>query len=113
VPMLAPRGEATPAGMVRIPWRAYYDEEPPIEAAPDFDAAEPAPPLGEASQPTHELASEQPYYKSAPAQGRPPEGQWPAGTKVTLVESGGSYSQVTSENGITAFVLASALRPLK
>jgi phosphatidylserine/phosphatidylglycerophosphate/cardiolipin synthase-like enzyme len=112
VPMLAPHGEATPAGMVRIPWRAYYDEEPPTEAAPASDP-EPAQSRSEASQPAHELASEQPYYKSGPAQGRPPEGQWPAGTKVTLRETGGSYSRVTSENGVTAFVLASALLPLQ
>ena len=30
-PMIAMPGEPTPAGMIRIPWRAYYDEESPFE----------------------------------------------------------------------------------
>lgn len=34
------------------------------------------------------------YYASSPAQGRPPDGELPAGTAVEIIENSGSYSLV-------------------
>lgn len=49
------------------------------------------------------------YYESSPAQGRPPDGELPAGTTVKLLEESGSYSLVTWE-GRRAWVAVDALR---
>jgi NitT/TauT family transport system substrate-binding protein len=60
---------------------------------------------------THTLTRDEPYYLTGPQQGRPPEGTFKAGTKFKLVESGGSYSRVTAEDGTTAWVATDSLRP--
>ena len=50
------------------------------------------------------------YYTTGPQQGRPPDGQFPAGTKVNLIEDAGSYVSVRSDGGIEAYVTADAVR---
>ena len=60
---------------------------------------------------THTLIRDEPYYLTGPQQGRPPEGTFKSGTKVKLLESAGSYSRVTAEDGTTAWVAAEALKP--
>ena len=62
---------------------------------------------------THELIKDEPYYTTGPQQPRPPDGTFKAGTKVVLVKEAGSYSQVTSETGVTAYVSTASLRQLK
>ena len=52
------------------------------------------------------------YYLTGPQQARPPEGKFKPGTRVRLVRSAGSYSQVTSETGITAYVATAALKKI-
>jgi NitT/TauT family transport system substrate-binding protein len=83
----------------------------------EFAASAPTPATAPSTAPstgfTHALAKDEPYYLTGPQQGRPPEGTFKSGTKVRLVESGGSYSRVTAEDGTTAWVSASALQPLR
>ncbi len=61
----------------------------------------------------HEVTRDEPYYTTSPAQGRPPDGIFKAGTKVTVTEDAGSYSRVVSEDGITAYVATDALKPIE
>lgn len=61
---------------------------------------------------SHEVTRDEPYYTTSPAQAKPPDGTFKAGTKVTLTEDGGSYSQVVSEDGIAAYVATDALKPI-
>lgn len=35
------------------------------------------------------------------------------GTKVFIVRESGSYSQVTAENGMTAYIAADSLKPIE
>ena len=53
------------------------------------------------------------YYLIGPQQARPPEGKFKPGTRVRNVRGAGSYSQVASETGVTAFVAPAALQPIK
>jgi uncharacterized protein YgiM (DUF1202 family) len=39
----------------------------------------------------------------------PPDGKLAAGTKVTVVEEGGSYVRVVSEGGVAAWVVREAV----
>ncbi|MFO1092578.1 MAG: MG2 domain-containing protein [Planctomycetaceae bacterium] len=55
------------------------------------------------------LKSDAEYYKASPAQMSPPDGTFPAGTKVTVIRRAGSYSLVRSADGIEAFVATDAL----
>ena len=50
------------------------------------------------------------YYLTGPQQARPPDGSFEKGTRVALVLDAGSYSLVTSQSGITAYVSSDALR---
>ncbi len=61
---------------------------------------------------THQLWQPSLFYLSGPQQGRPPDGEFRAGTLVRIVEEAGSYILVQSEENITAFVDASALAPI-
>lgn len=61
---------------------------------------------------THELTQDEEYYTTGPQQARPPDGEFPAGAKVVLVDDAGSYSLVTSETGVTAYVATGSLKPL-
>jgi hypothetical protein len=60
---------------------------------------------------THTLIQDEPYYTESPAQARPPDGTFKAGTKVTLIRSTGSYSEVRAENGVQGYVRTDQLKP--
>lgn len=60
---------------------------------------------------THTLKSDAEYYLDSPAQGRPPDGTWKAGTAVTLIAEEGSYARVKSAEGVEAHVSSAALQP--
>ncbi len=62
---------------------------------------------------THVISGEEVYYLDGPQQMRPPDGKFPAGTRVELVQDSGSYSMVVSEDGIRAYVSTGALKPLE
>ncbi len=62
---------------------------------------------------THELTQDEVYYIDGPQQQRPPDGTFEKGTKVSLLQDAGSYSLVTSEADVTAYVATDALRPLE
>jgi len=62
---------------------------------------------------THELVEDAVYYIGGPQQPEPPNGTFEKGTKVILLQDAGSYSQVTSEDDVTAYVATDALEPLK
>ena len=59
---------------------------------------------------SHVIAAETEYYTTGPQQGRPPDGKFPAGTKVSVVEESGSYVLVKSEGGVEAYVAADAVK---
>ncbi len=62
---------------------------------------------------THTVKMATEYYTGGPQQSRPPDGQLPPGTKVKIVEDAGSYVLVDAENGVNAFVSASALEEVR
>ena len=62
---------------------------------------------------THVLTVETEYYLGGPQQARPPDGQFTAGLKVKLIEQAGSYFQVESESGVTAYIAADALQRIE
>ena len=49
------------------------------------------------------------YYLGGPQQARPPDGTFVKGTRMVLVRDSGSYSLVTSESGLTAYVATGSL----
>ena len=55
---------------------------------------------------THIISCETDYYTTGPQQNRPPDGTYPAGTRVNIVEDAGSYVLVRSEDTIEAYVTA-------
>ena len=58
---------------------------------------------------THVVMHDEPYYLTGPQQGRPPDGNLVAGTHVRILEDGGSYARVETEDGLTAWVSKSAI----
>ncbi len=80
-------------------------------AQTDLGSASDAPPDAKAF--THTIAAETEYYTTGPQQGRPPDGEFPAGTKVNVVEPAGSYSRVEAETGVTAYVATDAIKPME
>jgi serpin B len=62
------------------------------------------------SELSHVIAAETEYYTTGPQQGRPPDGKFPAGTKVSIVEEAGSCVLVDSEGGVEAYVTADAVK---
>ncbi len=58
------------------------------------------------SGPSHVILSETEYYTTGPQQGRPADGKFAAGTKVSILEEAGSYVLVRSEGGVEAYVAA-------
>jgi outer membrane protein assembly factor BamB len=62
-----------------------------------------------ASEFSHVIAAETEYYTTGPQQGRPPDGKFSAGTKVSIVEEAGSYVFVRSKSGVEAYVASDAL----
>jgi uncharacterized protein YgiM (DUF1202 family) len=59
---------------------------------------------------SHVITTEAEYYTTGPQQGRPPDGKFPAGTKVTIVREEGSYTLVRSEAGVEAYVSSDAVK---
>ncbi len=62
------------------------------------------------SELSHVIAAETEYYTTGPQQGRPPDGKFPAGTKISIAEDAGSYVRVQSDGGIEAYVAADAVK---
>lgn len=58
---------------------------------------------------SHVVAAETEYYTTGPQQGRPPDGTFPTGTKVNIVEQSGSYVLVQSAGGVEAYIAADAV----
>lgn len=56
------------------------------------------------------IAAETEYYTTGPQQGRPPDGMFPAGKKVKIVEEAGSYTLVQSQGGVKAYVATDAIK---
>jgi type II secretory pathway pseudopilin PulG len=59
---------------------------------------------------SHVIATETEYYTTGPQQGRPPDGKFPAGTKVIILQEAGSYTQIRSKDGIEAYVSSDAIK---
>jgi serpin B len=62
---------------------------------------------------SHVIATDSEYYTTGPQQGRPPDGTFPADTKVSIVEESGSYLLVKSEAGVEAYVSGDAVKQTK
>ena len=62
------------------------------------------------SEISHAIVAETEYYTTGPQQGRPPDGKFPAGTKVNVVEEAGSYVLVKSDGGVEAYVAADSVK---
>ena len=62
---------------------------------------------------THEVTTDQPYYYNSPQQATPPDGRFPAGTKVKLLtRDGGPMCQVVDARGLCVMTAWSGLRAL-
>lgn len=59
---------------------------------------------------THVITADTEYYTSGPQQGRPPDGNLPAGTKVELLREAAAYSQVRTQDGLVAYVATGVLK---
>ena len=55
------------------------------------------------------ITSKTVYYVSGPQQSRPPEGEFAAGTRVTIAKMNGAYLLVTDKKGLTAWVSADSV----
>ena len=76
---------------------------------PDNALIEPPP-----NQFTHELTQQQSYYFTGAHQSSPPDGEFPAGTKVVLmVYHGGGYCRVIDEQGLYVETDYKGLRKIK
>ncbi|GIW90052.1 MAG: serine/threonine protein kinase [Pirellulaceae bacterium] len=62
---------------------------------------------------THELAAETEYYLVSPAQMRPPDGRWPRGFRLRVLQQAGSYWRVRAEDGTEAYVAHENIRQLE
>jgi hypothetical protein len=62
---------------------------------------------------SHVIKFETDYYATGPQQGRPADGKFPAGTKISIIQKAGSYMLVQSENGIKAYVATDAVKQSK
>lgn len=75
---------------------------------PDRNLIAPVP-----NQFTHELTRAQPFYFSGVQQGRPPDGELPAGTKVVLmIHDGGDSCRVVDGRGLYVETEFAGLRKL-
>ena len=72
---------------------------------------EPDSPAGESF--SHVIAAEVEFYTTGPQQGRPPDGKFPAGTKVYIVETALSYTLVRAQDGVEAYVAADAVKEIE
>jgi hypothetical protein len=81
---------------------------PENATVPDRNLISPPP-----NQFTHELTRPQPFYFAAAQQATPPDGQFPAGTKVVLlVYDGGRYCRVADGQGLYVEVEYDSLKKL-
>ena len=64
------------------------------------------------SKVSHVLTADTEYYTTGPQQGRPADGKFLAGTKVSLVEDAGSYLLVQPATGLAAYISADVVEPL-
>jgi len=81
---------------------------PESAQVPDRNLLQPPP-----NQFTHEVKAEQPYYYIGPHQAAPPEGKFPAGTKVVLLtHDGGLVCRVADARGLCVATAFGGLRPL-
>ena len=55
------------------------------------------------------ITSKTVYYMGGPQQSRPPEGEFAAGTRVTVAKINGAYLLVTDKKGLTAWVSADSV----
>ena len=62
---------------------------------------------------SHVVSIDAEYYTTGPQQGRPPDGKFAAGTKVSIVREAGSYALVRSEDGRQAYVASNVIQPLE
>ena len=81
---------------------------PENAVVPDKNIIRPAP-----NQFTHELTRPQPFYFDGAQQGRPPDGELPAGAKVVLLfHDGGSYCRVADGRGLYVEIEYDSLKAL-
>jgi hypothetical protein len=63
---------------------------------------------------THEVVSKQPYYYIGPQQSAPPEGSFPAGTKLKVLgDDGEAMCQVVDARGLSVVTARKGLRRLR
>jgi hypothetical protein len=62
---------------------------------------------------THVLKKDTAFYLNGPQQGRPADGQLVKGAKVQLIKDAGSYCQVRTEDGRTAYVARDAMKTMR
>ena len=58
---------------------------------------------------THEVVTESEYYSTSPQQGRPSDGMFAAGTKVSVIKDAGNYVLARSAEGVEGYVTSEAL----
>ncbi len=81
---------------------------PESAMVPDRNILQPPP-----TQFTHEIIAEQPYYFTSPQQAAPPEGKFPAGTKLLLLSHGkGPMCEVADGQGLRVATAFDGLRSL-
>lgn len=61
---------------------------------------------------THTIKLPTDYYKGGPQQASPPDGQLASGVKVKIVQESGSYTLISTEDGVEGYVSADALEPI-
>ena len=62
---------------------------------------------------THEVVAPQPYYYSDPGPSTKPDGAFPAGAKVALMDAGtGAHRRVVDSQGLSVMTAFAGLRPL-
>ena len=89
------------------------DKYQPATTAPSVAAAASVMPKGPAATDmTHVIAKDEPYYASMPSAGDKPAGTLKAGTKALLVVPGAMYSKVTTDAGTTVYTMTDGLEPI-
>ena len=74
---------------------------------PDENLMSPAP-----TQFTHKLKRAQPYYFSHAKEGKQPDGEFSAGTRVLLVSKDGNHYRVADEQGLLVEIEGDNLKKL-
>jgi hypothetical protein len=108
-----PANNATENGSANPAENTTSSNQPASKQSEETDNPEIVAPEKPAVKVTHVISGEEVYYLDGPQQMRPPDGKFPAGTRVELVQDSGSYSMVVSEDGIRAYVSTGALKPIE